>query len=307
MILGSCMSLQLGAAVAMPLLAQFGAGLTTAVRLLFASLLLLLWHRPRLVGWTRPGWKAVLMFGIAMAGMNGFFYAAIARIPLGIAVTIEFAGPLLLAALLSRQRRDLGCVIAAAGAIVVLGVADVGPSLDLDPVGVCYALVAAGFWALYILAGKKVTAVQPGQGSLAMGMFVSAMVVAPFGIGAAGDLAAEAAALLPLLGVAVLSSLVPYSLEFAALRRLSSHGFGVLLCLEPLVAGAAGWLLLGQALSLLQVLAMLVVVGAAITVTLGSAPDGGNRHRSNSHPSDESMSPGDRDTSQGDRPNLLVT
>ncbi len=270
LILGSCVSLQLGAVLAIPLLAQFGAGLTTGARLLISGLLLLALHRPRALGWDRDTWKAVLLFGFAMAGMNGFFYAAIARIPLGIAVTIEFAGPLLLSAALSRRRRDLGWVLAAGAAIAVLGFGDHGgDGHGLDPVGVGYALIAAAFWAFYIAAGKRVTTRMPGQGSLAVGVLISAFVVAPFGVGAAGDLAAAApAVLLPLVGMALLSSLIPYSLEFMAMRRLSPRIFGVLLCLEPVVAGTAGWLLLGQTLTWVHVLAMFIVVVSAITVTV---------------------------------------
>ena len=266
MILGSCVSLQVGAAIAIPLLAELGAGLTTTARLLFSALLLLALHRPRAFGWDRDTWKAVLLFGFAMAGMNGFFYAAIARIPLGIAVTIEFAGPLLLSAALSRRRRDLCGVLAAAAAIAVLGFGDHGG--DLDPVGVGYALIAGAFWAFYIAAGKRVTGQMPGQGTLAVGILVSAFVVAPFGAGSVGALASAPAALLPLVCVALLSSFIPYSLEFMAIRRLSPHVFGVLLCLEPVVAGTAGWLLLGQPLTWVHVLAMLIVVVSAITVTV---------------------------------------
>ncbi|GAA2559186.1 EamA family transporter [Mycolicibacterium diernhoferi] len=272
MILGSCMSLQLGAVIAIPLLAQFGAGLTTGARLLISGLLLLALHRPRAFGWDRDTWKAVLLFGFAMAGMNGFFYAAIARIPLGIAVTIEFAGPLLLSAALSRRRRDLGWVLAAAAAIAVLGFGEHGGGGGgdrLDPVGVGYALIAAAFWAFYIAAGKRVTTRMPGQGSLAIGILIGAFVVAPFGVGAVGDLAATVpAVLIPLVGMALLSSLIPYSLEFVAMRRMSPRIFGVLLCLEPVVAGAAGWLLLGQTLTWVHVFAMLVVVVSAVTVTV---------------------------------------
>jgi len=268
MIVGSCVSLQLGAVIAIPLLAQFGAGLTTAARLLISGLLLLALHRPRALGWNRDTWKAVLLFGFAMAGMNGFFYAAIARIPLGIAVTIEFAGPLLLSAALSRRRRDLCCVLAAGAALAVLGFGDHGDGADLDPVGVGYALIAAAFWASYIAAGKRVTTRMPGQGSLAVGILISAFVVAPFGVGSVGHLVATPAALLPLLGMALLSSLIPYSLEFVAIRRLSPQVFGVLLCLEPVVAGTVGWLLLGQTLTWVHALAMLVVVASATIVTL---------------------------------------
>ncbi|MGI6877735.1 EamA family transporter [Microbacterium sp. gxy059] len=272
-VLGSCLSLQFGAAIAVPLLAELGPGLTTSARLLIAATILLALHRPRVRAWSGAQWRAVLLFGVAMGGMNGFFYAAIARIPLGIAVTIEFAGPLVLAAVLSRGRREIACVVAAAGAIVVLGASGDGIGGDgLDPVGVAFAAVAAAFWAGYILAGARVGARVPGNGPLAAGMLVSALVVAPFGVGSAGRLVLEPALLLPLLAVALLASLLPYSLEFVAMRRLPPAVFGVLLALEPVVAGAAGWALLDQRLSLLEALAMLVVVAAAMTQAFGRRP-----------------------------------
>ncbi|AXN51466.1 hypothetical protein NJB1907f44_32870 [Mycobacterium marinum] len=269
MILGSCISLQLGAAIATPLLAHFGAGLTTGVRLLFAATLLMAIHRPRAFGWDRQQWRSAALFAVALAGMNGFFFAAIARIPLGVAVTIEFAGPLMLAAAFSRRPRDLGCVMAAAAAIVVLSW-DGSKSAALSPdlAGVAFALVAACFWALYILAGKRITGQQTGHGALSVSMFIAAIVVLPFGIPAVPTLTGQPEKLIPLLGVAVLSSMLPYSLEFAAMRRFSAHTFGVLLSLEPVVAGLAGWILLGQTLSWVRGLAMVVVVAASIICTL---------------------------------------
>lgn len=268
MIVGSCTSLQLGAVIATPLLHDFGPGLTTAARLLFAAVLLLAVARPRFWRWPRGGARSVVLFGIVMAGMNGCFYAAIDRIPLGTAVTIEFLGPLILAAALSRRWRDLAWVLLAAGAVAALGLDGqrVGAAA-LDPLGVAFALAAAGFWALYILAGKRVGASVPGQGPLAVALLVGAGAVAPFGVPALGGLVAAPAALLPLLAVALFSSLIPYSLEFAALRRLPPRVFGVLLSLEPVIAALAGWLLLGQAVSWIGAVAMGVVVAASIAST----------------------------------------
>lgn len=271
LVLGSCTSLQLGAVVAMPLLDRFGAGLTTAVRLLLAAALLMAVHRPRMRRWTVRQWRAVLLFGLAMAGMNGFFYASIARIPLGAAVTIEFAGPLVLAAVLGRRPRDLACVAAAAAAIVTLGLGTGRTTGRLDLPGFGFALTAAVFWAGYILAGKQLGARIAGHGPLAMGMLVSGVLVAPFGVGAAPKLVADPVAALPLVAVAILSSFVPYSLEFAAMRRLTSGAFGVLLSLEPVVASVAGLLLLGQRLDGLHITAMAVVTVASIVGTLGYA------------------------------------
>jgi inner membrane transporter RhtA len=269
MVLGSCISLQFGAAVATPLLHQFGAGLTVMFRLFLAGALLLAVFRPRVTKWTGAQWKSVLLFGLALAGMNGFFFAAIARIPLGTAVTIEFAGPLLLAALLARRPRHLVCVAAAAIAIAVLGLHGSGvATTHLDVVGVLYALVAAAFWALYIVAGKAVGAKTPGHGALPIGMLIGALVTLPFAAGALPALGLSPEKLPYLAAVAILSSVIPYSLEFAALRRLDTHTFGVLLSLEPAVAAIAGWSLLGQTLTWTDTLAISAVVIASVVATV---------------------------------------
>jgi inner membrane transporter RhtA len=278
MIVGSCVSLQLGAAIAVPLMAQFGSGMTTALRLLFASALLVLAYRPRPWQWNREQWLAILLFGASLAGMNSFFYAAIARIPLGIAVTIEFAGPLLLAVLLSRRFRDLMAVISAAIAIVILGIeGSVTQAADLDLRGVVYALFAAAFWAFYILAGKHLGTRVSGHGALPIGMLVGAVLVIPFGAGALPELSQHLHLLLPVVAVAIFSSFIPYSLEFAAMRKLNSRTFGVLLSLEPAIASMLGWVLLHQAISPLQGLAIGVVIAASIIATLSqsttSAPE----------------------------------
>lgn len=275
MVLGSCISLQFGAAVATPLLHQLGAGLPVMFRLLVAGGLLAAVFRPRVGHWTPAQWKSVLLFGLAMAGMNGFFFAAIARIPLGTAVTIEFAGPLLLAAVLARRRRHLMCVAAAAIAIATLGLHGSGTATThLDAVGVVLALVAAGFWALYIVAGKRVGARVPGHGALPVSMLVGAAATLPFAVPALPALPQAPGLLLPLAAVAVLSSVIPYSLEFAAMRRLDTQTFGVLLSLEPAVAGIAGWALLGQSLTWVDTAAIVtVVIASAVAAVGGRRPD----------------------------------
>ncbi|GMA27458.1 hypothetical protein GCM10025874_07110 [Arenivirga flava] len=249
------------------------------LRLLGAALLLLLLVRPDLRGWRRPQWGTVLLFGATMAGMNGFFYASIDRIPLSVAVAIEFAGPLLLAAALSRRLIDGICVGAAAGSIVVLtlggGHGDTA-SAPLDPLGVLFAIVAGAFWAAYIVAGRRVGTVVPGHGALAVGMLVSAVLLAPFGIAGLHDAVRSPMDLLPFALVALLSSFLPYSLEFAALRRLDARAFGVLLSLEPAAAALFGWVLLDQHLQPAQLAAVAVVIAASIVSTL-SAPRASER------------------------------
>lgn len=268
MVLGSCTSLQVGAACAARLFPVIGSSAATFLRLAVAAVVVLLAARPRLHRWTAGQWRAVALFGLSLAGMNGFFYAALARIPLGTAVTIEFLGPLTLAAVLSRRLRDLAWVALAAGGVVLLGAADGAGGGRLDPVGIGFALVAGVFWALYILASTRVGAAVPGQGGLAGGLLIGSLVLAP--LGAPGAVVATGRPELLLLAAAtgVLASVIPYSLELAALRRLPARVFGVLLSLEPAVAAAAGWLLLGQGMGVRGAVAVVVVVLASAGSTL---------------------------------------
>jgi inner membrane transporter RhtA len=269
MVLGSCTSLQVGAACAARLFPVIGSAAATFLRLTIAAVVVLVAARPLLHRWTTGQWRAVALFGLSLATMNGCFYAAIARIPLGTAVTVEFLGPLTLAAVLSRRLRDLVWVLLAAGGVVLLGAADgVGDGGRLDPVGIGFALAAGVFWAGYILASARVGAAVPGQGGLGGALLVGAVLLAP--LGAPGAVAATTRPQLLLLAAAtgVLASVIPYSLELAALRRLPPRVFGVLLSLEPAVAATAGWLLLGQRMGAREAVAVAVVVLASAGSTL---------------------------------------
>lgn len=272
MVLGSCTSLQIGAALATHLFPATGASGATLLRLGLAAAVLLVATRPGIRTWTRAQWRSVVLFGLTLAGMNGFFYAAIARIPLGIAVTIEFIGPLTLSAVLSRRPRDLVWVLVALAGVVTLGLTgDGGTSGSLDLTGVVFVLIAAVFWALYILTGARVTAEVPGRGTLAIAMTVAALVLTPGGMRGAEHIADRPGLLLVALGTALMASIVPYSLEFAAMRRLPRRAFGILLSLEPAVATLAGWLVLGQRIGLLALAAIVAVVSASIGSTLTGA------------------------------------
>jgi inner membrane transporter RhtA len=265
MVIGSCASLQIGAALAAQLFPAAGSAGATFLRLGLAALALLAFARPAIRAWRRDQWRAVLLLGLTLAGMNGFFYASIARIPLGIAVTIEFLGPLTLAAVLSRRPRDFVWVLLATAGVLVLGW---DGSADLDPIGVALVLVAAVFWALYILASAHVGAAVPGQGGLAVAMTVGALVMMPLGFAGAQRAVTSPHLLLVALGTGLLASVIPYSLEMAALRRLPKQVFGILLSLEPAVAALAGWLLLSQGLTVPTVIAVAVVVSASVGSTL---------------------------------------
>jgi inner membrane transporter RhtA len=268
MVLGSCTSLQIGAALATRLFPATGTIGATFLRLSLAAVALLAVTRPGLRSWDRRQWRAIALFGLCLAGMNGFFYASIARIPLGVAVTIEILGPLTLAAVLSRRPRDIGWVLLAAAGVAVLGLTgNSGTAPGLDPLGVVFALAAAVFWALYIVTGARAGAAVPGRGGLAVAMAIAALVLLPGGgLGAAHAMVRPHLFLIA-LGTGLTASVIPYSLELSALRRLPRRVFGVLLSLEPAVATVAGWLLLSQRVGPAAGAAIAMVVAAGVGST----------------------------------------
>ncbi|BCJ54609.1 DMT transporter permease [Actinoplanes sp. NBRC 14428] len=265
MVLGSCASLQVGAALAARLFPVTGSAGATLLRLSLAAGVLLAVARPAVRSWRRHQWRAVLLLGATMAGMNGFFYAAIARVPLGPAVTIQFLGPLTLAAILSRRLRDFGWVLLAAAGVAAFGFGD--GATALDPLGVVFVVLAGVFWALYIVASSHAGAAVAGQGGLAVAMTVGALVLLPGGMTGAEKALTSPHLLLIALGTGLLASVIPYTLELSALRRLPKRAFGVLLSLEPAAAALAGWLLLAQPLTPIAAAAVVLVVVASIGST----------------------------------------
>jgi inner membrane transporter RhtA len=279
LVLGSCTSFQFGAALATHLLPVAGAVGATLLRLGLAAIVLLAVTRPRVRGWSGAQWRSVILFGVSLAGMNGFYYAALARLPLSAAVTIQFLGPLTLSAALSRRWRDGGWIVLALLGVLTLGLADrhgAGGGGGLDPLGVVFALVSAAFWALYIVAGSRAGAAVPGRSGVAVAMTAGALVLLPFGALGAGHVVGRPGPMLLALGVALLASVVPYTLEFAAMRRAPRRVFGILLSLDPALATLAGWLLLGQRSSPFAVAAVAVVITASVGSTL-SAGDSKNQ------------------------------
>jgi inner membrane transporter RhtA len=277
LVLGSCTSFQFGAALATHLFPVTGPAGATLLRLGLAAVVLLAVTRPRVRDWRRAQWRPVLLYGISLAGMNAFYYAALARLPLSAAVTIQFLGPLTLAATLSRRWRDTGWIVLALLGVLTLGLADrhgSGTSTGLDPVGVVLALVSAAFWALYIMAGSRASAAVPGRGGLAVAMTTGALVLVPFGASGASHAAARPQTMLLALGVAVLASAVPYTMEFAAMRRVPQRVFGILLSLDPALATLAGWLLLGQHSSPVAIAAVAIVITASVGSTLSASSRG---------------------------------
>ncbi|PCE14638.1 multidrug DMT transporter permease [Microbacterium sp. SZ1] len=269
LVIGSCLSLPFGAAVAAQLFPVLGPWGVTSMRVAIAALLLVVIVRPRPRRWTRSQWTAAVLFGFSLAAMNAFFYAAIDRIPLGPAVAIEFLGPLVLAAILTRRLADAAWVGVALVGMALLAVDGLIGAEPLDPLGVLFVLVAAGFWIMYIRMSARVGAVIPGSGGLAMGLVVAAILLIPVGVPAAVTVAGDMQLLLLAALTAVLSSVIPYSFELAALRRLPQRVFGVLLSLEPAFATLAGWLVLGQSATPLRMLAVALVVLASVGTTLG--------------------------------------
>jgi inner membrane transporter RhtA len=260
MVLAGIISVQVGATLAKTLFAVIGPAGAVALRLCFAALILLGAAGRKL----RIGRKAVpvaVAYGLVLAGMNILFYQAIARVPLGVAVTVEFCGPLTVALSHSRRLLHAGWALLAATGVVLL---TEGAGSGIDWVGVCFALGAASAWGCYILLGAALGRRTSGGGGLAIGMAAGAALAVPFGLADAGSVLFTPLALLAGLGVALLSSVIPYSLELRALRRIPPRVFGVLMSLEPAVAALAGLLILHQALHAIQWVAVCAVVTASI-------------------------------------------
>ena len=250
-----------GAALATKLFPQAGPLGVVMLRLVFSAVLLLLIARPSLRGRTRDGWLAVLGFGLVLAVMNGLFYLALERLPLGVTVTIEVLGPLTLSIIASRRASAwLWAALALAGVAALAG----GGWERLDPVGVLYALGAAVSWAFYILASARVGREFPKLDGLALAMTVGALLAVPFGIADAGPALLDPVLIGLGAAVAVLSSTIPYALELVALRRLQASAFAILMSLGPATAALAGWVLLGQHLSWLEIVGIALVIAASM-------------------------------------------
>jgi inner membrane transporter RhtA len=261
LVLVAIASTQLGAAVAKSLFDQIGAGGTVLLRILFAALVLVALWRPGLRRWTRAELGLAALFGIALAGMNLSFYSAIDRIPLGVAVTLEFSGPLAVALIGSRRALDvLWAVLAAAG---ILMLASPGGG-SMDPVGVALALLAGVCWGSYILLSQRAGRAFPGGTGLALAMAFGAVLLLPVGVADAGADLLAPGVLAVGMAVALLSSVVPYSFELEALRRVPAHVFGVLMSLEPGVAALVGFAVLGEVLGVREVAAIVLVVCASV-------------------------------------------
>jgi inner membrane transporter RhtA len=264
LVLVAITSLQFGAALAGTIFDDIGPAGTALLRALFAAVILLAIWRPRVRDHAPRDLRLVALFGLVLGAMNLCIYESFARIPLGIAVTIEFAGPLGLAVALSRRRLDLACAALAAIGIVLL--ADPGGG-GVDALGVVLALVAAACWAAYIVIAQAAGRVFSGGHGVALAMSVAVLVPLVPGIATAGSDLLEPEWLAIGCAVALMSSVLPYSLETEALRRLPANVFGVLMSLEPAVAAIAGLVVLGQDLRARDVVAIAFVIAASVGVT----------------------------------------
>jgi inner membrane transporter RhtA len=264
----SIFSVQLGAAVAKSLFDSLGPGGTVFLRIAFAALVLLLLVRPQLGGHDRAGYLVAGVFGLALAGMNFSIYLAIDRIPLGVAVTLEFVGPLGVAVAGSRRVLDLLWVVLATAGILLLAPLGLFGGMDLDPVGVAFALLAGCLWASYILLSARTGSAFPGGTGLVIALCVGTFALFPFGIAGAVHALLDPRLLLAAFGVAMLSSAIPFSLELEALRKIPARVFGVLMSLEPAVAALAGLIVLGERLEMRAVAAVLLVSFAAAGASL---------------------------------------
>ena len=266
LILLAMVSLQLGAAFAKSIFPVVGSTGTVFLRLAFAAIVLMLMWRPRLRGYTRKDYITVVLFGVTLAGLNGFFYAALARLPLGIVVTLEFVGPLSIALFSSRRKIDVFWALFAVAGIILLAPIN---GATVDPLGVVLALLAGAFWAAYILLNVRVGQAFPGGTGLALGMSIGALVTLPFGVTSLPIIWHDPSILLIGLGVAVLSSVIPFSLEMEALRRVSARVFGVLMSMDPVMAALIGFIVLGETVGLRALIAMALIVIASSGVSFG--------------------------------------
>ncbi|MBA4866791.1 EamA family transporter [Streptomyces sp. PSKA54] len=261
LVLAGGISVQFGGALAVSLMPRAGALGVVTLRLIVAAVVLLAVCRPRLRGHSRADWGTVLAFGVAMGAMNGLFYQAVARIPLGPAVTLEVLGPLALSVLASRRAVNvIWAGLALAGVFLLGG----GGFESLDPLGVAFALGAGAMWAAYIVFSARTGRRFPQADGLALAMAVAALLFLPLGIAESGTKLIDPVTLGLGAGVAMLSSVLPYTLELIALRRLPASTFAVLMSLEPALAAFAGFLVLHQALSATQALAIALVIGASM-------------------------------------------
>jgi len=268
-------SVQAGAALAKGLFPALGPLGTVGLHIGLSALILLAAFRPRLHRLSGAQWRAVIPYGVVLGVMNMLFYFSLSRIPLGLAVTVEFSGPLAVAVFGSRKAVDLLWVVLAAA-----GIALITPwtgSSSVDPTGVLLAGAAGACWAAYILLGGRLSRILPGGAAVATGMLVAAVIAVPVAAATGGFTGLNPSRFTAGVGVALLSSAIPYTLEMIGLRAIPARTFGILMSLEPALAAFAGLVFLHEMLTPPQWLAVALVIAASTGSTLTGRRDGRNR------------------------------
>ncbi|MBB3655889.1 inner membrane transporter RhtA [Rhizobium sp. BK650] len=267
MCLMSMSSIQFGAALSSSAIATYGSAGASWLRLAFAAIILAIVVRPRMSSYSRTQWASALALGATTALMTMSFFSAIERIPLGLAVAIDFLGPLTVATIgYGFGRRLVWPLVAALG---VLALAHDGEGWVGDPLGVLFAFGAGTGWAVYIVLTKRIGASFKGLEGLAMSLMIAAQVATPFGFaGAVPKL--DAFGLIEMAGLAILVPLLPYALELIALRRMPTASFGILMSLEPAIGALAGFVILAQPMTLLQMAGTALVVAASAGATFSA-------------------------------------
>jgi inner membrane transporter RhtA len=265
MLLAAMASVQMGASIAKTLFPVVGPVGMVAVRIALGTIVLCMLMRPWRARITAANWRPLAVYGITLGVMNLFYYLSLSRVPLGIAVAIEFTGPLAVAVLSSRRLSDFCWILlAAAGLLLLLPVTHVG--VGIDPLGGLYALAAGACWALYIIYGQKAGA-DHGTQTVAIGSLISALIVIPIGLIDRGPALFSSSILLPGLAVGILSTALPYTLEMYALTRLPARTFGILMSIEPAFGALIGFAYLHEWLSAVQWTAIALVIVASIGAT----------------------------------------
>jgi inner membrane transporter RhtA len=264
-VLLAIVSFQGGAAIAKGIFPVLGAAATSSLRIVLSAIILVAFNRPNLRDLTTAQWKAVILYGLTLGAMNIIFYMAIARIPLGLGVTLEFMGPLVLALTGSKRPVDfLWVLLAAAGIALIAPWSNNG----IDMIGILLALLAGALWAAYILLGGHISKIMDGGKAVTIGMIFASLLVLPIAIGNGLLIHFTSAMLLPGLALALLSSAVPFTLEMHAMRKIPAKTFSILMSLEPAVAAFSGLLFLHEYLSFYEWLAVAFIIVASAGATL---------------------------------------
>lgn len=265
MVLLAISSFQGGAAIAKGIFPVLGAAATSSLRIVLSAVILVLFNRPNLRNLSRVQWRLVALYGLTLGTMNTVFYMAIARIPLGLAVAIEFIGPLALALTNSKRVADfLWVLLAAAGIALIAPWSNKG----LDITGVLLALLAGALWAAYIVLGGRISKIMDGGEAVTVGMIFAAVLVLPVAYGNGLLINFKPSMIMPAIALALLSSAIPFTLEMHALRKMSAKTFSILMSLEPAVAAFSGLIFLHEYLTFHEWLAVALVIIASTGVTL---------------------------------------